>query len=55
MAVLKVSGMVLPQREPRTLWIDGDRLRLDPVPHADTIVDGGWLLPGLVDVHPSGQ
>ncbi|GIH10370.1 amidohydrolase [Rhizocola hellebori] len=51
MAVLKVSGIVLPQREPRTFWIDGDRLRLDPVPHAETVVDGGFLLPGLVDVH----
>ncbi|QMU76923.1 amidohydrolase family protein [Streptacidiphilus sp. PB12-B1b] len=49
--VLQVRGVVLPEREERSFWIDGDRLRTDPVPHADLVVDGGWLLPGLVDVH----
>lgn len=48
---LKVRGIVLPEREERSIWIDGDRLRMDPVPDAETVVDGGWLLPGLVDVH----
>jgi hypothetical protein len=43
--------MVMPQREEASLWIDGDRIRTDPVPDADLIVDGGWVLPGLVDVH----
>lgn len=43
--------MVLPERERRTFWIDGDRLRTDPVPGAELVVDGSWLLPGLVDVH----
>ncbi|HWG24113.1 amidohydrolase family protein [Actinospica sp.] len=50
----KVRGIVLPEREERTFWIDGDRLRTDPGPDAgaaETVVDGGWLLPGLVDVH----
>jgi imidazolonepropionase-like amidohydrolase len=42
---------VLPEREERTFWIDGDRLSSEPIPDAETIVDGGWLLPGLVDVH----
>jgi imidazolonepropionase-like amidohydrolase len=42
---------MLPEREERTLWIDGDRLRTDPVPDADLISDGGWVMPGLVDVH----
>ncbi|MCX4744097.1 amidohydrolase family protein [Kitasatospora sp. NBC_01287] len=49
--VLRVRGVVLPEREERSFWIDGDRLRTDPVPGAETVVDGGWLLPGLVDVH----
>lgn len=31
--------------------MDGDTITLDPVPGAETVVDGGWLLPGLVDVH----
>lgn len=49
--MFKVRGVVLPEREERTFWIDGDRLRTDPVPGGDLIVDGGWLLPGLTDVH----
>ncbi|MET7491273.1 amidohydrolase family protein [Streptomyces sp900116325] len=49
--VLQVRGVVLPEREERSFWIDGDRLRSEPVPGADLVVDGGWLLPGLVDVH----
>ncbi|MEJ8659670.1 amidohydrolase family protein [Streptomyces sp. MS1.AVA.4] len=49
----QVRGVVLPEREERTLWIDGDRLRTGPAPGADAdlVVDGGFLLPGLVDVH----
>lgn len=49
--VFRVTGIVLPEREERTLFIDGGVLREDPVPGADSVVDGGWLLPGLVDVH----
>ncbi len=51
MPVMKVSGIMLPQREQTTFWIDGDVLRLDPVLHAETVAEEGWLLPGLVDVH----
>ncbi|MHA6759251.1 amidohydrolase family protein [Streptacidiphilus sp. PAMC 29251] len=51
--VFQVRGVVLPDREERTFWIDGDRLRSGPAagPDTETVVDGGWLLPGLVDVH----
>ena len=49
--VLQVRGTVLPEREERSLWIDGGVLREDPVAGAETVADGGWLLPGLVDVH----
>ena len=49
--VLHVRGVVLPEREERSVWIDGGVLRADPVAGADTVIDGGWLLPGLVDVH----
>src|SRR5689334_13361389 len=50
---IQVRGVVLPEREERTFWIDGERLRTGPAPAADAevVVDGGWLLPGLVDVH----
>lgn len=49
--VLRIRGTVLPEREERSFWIDGDRLRTEPVADAELVVDGGWLLPGLVDVH----
>jgi imidazolonepropionase-like amidohydrolase len=49
--VLHVRGTVLPEREERSLWIDGGVLREDHAADADTVADGGWLLPGLVDVH----
>ncbi|MFF2010986.1 amidohydrolase family protein [Streptomyces sp. NPDC058195] len=55
--MLCVRGVVLPEREERTFWIDGETLRAGPPPggrsgrDAEWLVDGGWLLPGLVDVH----
>ncbi|MFC8717750.1 amidohydrolase family protein [Kitasatospora sp. NPDC057198] len=49
--VLQVRGVVLPEREERSFWIDGDRLRTGTAPDADLVIDGGWLLPGLVDAH----
>ena len=49
--VLRVRGIVLPEREERSLWIDGGVFREGPAAGADTVVDGGWLVPGLVDVH----
>ena len=51
MAVLHLRGVVLPDGEERDLYVDGDRLTFDPVPSAETVVDGGWLVPGLVDAH----
>src|SRR5580693_9049885 len=49
--VLHVRGTVLPERDERSLWIEGGVLREDPVAGAETVADGGWLVPGLVDVH----
>src|SRR4029077_10920281 len=40
-----------PEREERSFWIDGEVLRTEPIERADTVVDGGWLVAGLVDVH----
>lgn len=51
MLAYEIRGIVLPEREERTFWIDGEYLWTDPVPGAERVVDGGWLLPGLVDVH----
>jgi imidazolonepropionase-like amidohydrolase len=67
--VLRVTGMVLPEREERTLFIDGGVLREEPVPGADSVGDGGWAtLPAIAraayeagvtvlagtDTHPCG-
>ena len=49
--VYRVRGVVLPERVERTFWIDGDRIGTEEVPGAETVVDGGWLVPGLVDAH----
>ncbi|MCM0675053.1 amidohydrolase family protein [Micromonospora phytophila] len=46
-----VRGVVLPDDEVRDLWLIGDRVTFDPVPGAETIADGGFVLPGLIDAH----
>jgi imidazolonepropionase-like amidohydrolase len=48
---LHIRGVVLPDDEARDLWIDGDRVSATPVPGAVTVVDRGFILPGLVDAH----
>lgn len=49
--VWHVRGVVLPDDEVRDLWLVGDRVTFEPVPGAETVVDGGYVLPGLVDAH----
>jgi imidazolonepropionase-like amidohydrolase len=51
MTALHVRGVVLPEGEERDLWIVNGRVRTERVPGAETIVDGGFLVPGLVDAH----
>src|SRR6266498_904239 len=46
-----LRGVVLPDDEERDLYVAGDRITLAPLAAAETVVDGGWLAPGLVDVH----
>src|ERR1044071_2705609 len=48
---LHVRGVLLPDDEVRDLWLVGDRITLDPVPGAETVSDGGYVVPGLVDAH----
>ena len=45
------SGTVLPDGTVRDVWVVDDRISLDPVPDAETVHTGGFLVPGLVDVH----
>jgi imidazolonepropionase-like amidohydrolase len=47
-----LRGTVLPDGVVRDLWTVGDRITFQrPSVPADTVADGGFLLPGLVDVH----
>ncbi|MFC7262954.1 amidohydrolase family protein [Streptomyces lutosisoli] len=49
---LHLRGTVLPDGVVRELWTLGDRITFQrPAAPADTVADGGFLLPGLVDVH----
>ena len=50
-SALHLRGVVLPEGEQRDLWVVDGRLCTDAVPGAETVVRGGWLLPGLVDAH----
>jgi len=49
--VLHVRGRGLPDGEPVEWWIADGVLHREPVAGADTIWDGGWIIPGLVDAH----
>jgi imidazolonepropionase-like amidohydrolase len=49
-AALTVSGVVLPEGEHRDLYVVGGRVTYQPVLDAERI-DGGWVVPGLVDAH----
>ena len=48
---LHLRGVLLPEGEERDLWVVNGRIRTVPVPDAETVFDGGFLLPGLVDAH----
>lgn len=48
---LHVRGRGLPDEGPVEWWIVDRTLSAEPVPGADTVFDGGWILPGLVDAH----
>ncbi|MBB4682900.1 amidohydrolase family protein [Amycolatopsis jiangsuensis] len=47
--VFGVRGITLPDRAVRTFVVDGDRLREGDC--TELVSDGGWILPGLVDMH----
>jgi imidazolonepropionase-like amidohydrolase len=48
---LHVRGAVLPEGDVRDLWLVGDRVTYEPVGGAETVSDGGFVVPGLVDAH----
>ncbi|MGK2880115.1 MAG: amidohydrolase family protein [Mycobacterium sp.] len=51
MARFFVRGRGLPDGDPVQWWIDEGVLRAEPLANAETLFDGGWILPGLVDAH----
>jgi imidazolonepropionase-like amidohydrolase len=51
-AAYRFRGVLLPDESPTELWIDTDgRISAEPIPGATTLVEGGWIVPGLVDAH----
>jgi imidazolonepropionase-like amidohydrolase len=48
---LHLRGVVLPDGRERDLYVVGGRLTYEPVAGAETVLSGGWILPGLVDAH----
>ncbi len=48
---LHLRGVVLPDGEDRDVWVVDGLIRLEPVRDAVTLVQQGYLLPGLVDAH----
>jgi imidazolonepropionase-like amidohydrolase len=46
-----LRGRGLPDGEPVEWWVVDGVLSAEPVANADTVFDGGWILPGLVDAH----
>lgn len=48
---LHLRGVLLPGDEPTELWVADGRIHTEPVAGAETAVDGGYLVPGLVDAH----
>lgn len=48
---LYLRGITLPDGVERDLWVRDGVLTTEPVPGAETVARGGWMLPGLVDAH----
>ncbi|WP_156689914.1 metal-dependent hydrolase family protein [Mycobacterium sp. Marseille-P9652] len=48
---LHVRGRGLPDESPVELWIVDGRISTEAIAGADTVFDGGWIVPGLVDAH----
>jgi imidazolonepropionase-like amidohydrolase len=48
---IHVRGLGLPDEEPVEWWIVDGTLSAEPVSDAETVFDGGWIVPGLVDAH----
>lgn len=48
----RVRGVLLPEERYSELWITADgSLSAEPLPDAEPLAEGGWIVPGLVDAH----
>ncbi|WP_219417852.1 amidohydrolase family protein [Pseudonocardia nigra] len=48
----RLRGVVLPDERATELYIDDSGVLVEePIAGAETLIDGGWILPGLVDAH----
>jgi len=48
---LHFRGRGLPDGQPVEWWVVNGLMSAEPVADAVTVVDGGWIIPGLVDAH----
>jgi len=48
---LHFRGRGLPDGQPVEWWVVDGLMSAEPVADAVTVVDGGWIIPGLVDAH----
>jgi imidazolonepropionase-like amidohydrolase len=51
MSSLHLKAVVLPETEPRDLWVADGVVVEGPIAGAETLATGVWVLPGLVDAH----
>ncbi|WP_214371167.1 amidohydrolase family protein [Pseudonocardia sp. H11422] len=48
----RLRGVLLPDETSTELFVDGSgRISAEPLTGAETLVDRGWIVPGLVDAH----
>ncbi len=50
MTALRFTGVVLPEDDPRDLYVVDGRVTYEPQAGAETVASG-WIVPGLVDAH----
>src|SRR5689334_11373401 len=51
MPAIRLRGVVLPEGVERDVFVVAGRITFEPVADATTVLDGGYLIPGLVDAH----
>jgi imidazolonepropionase-like amidohydrolase len=50
--LFRLRGVLLPGADTVELFVDGDGMLVEEaIAGAETLVDGGWIVPGLVDAH----